>query len=133
MVISGPINFLGSNLKIRLSIVNNNNVFEATYQVVSIPFVSLMVTFRELDGRLIVNDDLQNAHFVKRIVYQPIADRFVSDGAYAIEQFIELPHLANRPWSVYTTAYQRMTPNSPSAPSSSQSLVPKYTDTGYKD
>lgn len=86
LVISGPINFLGSNLKIRLSIVNNNNVFEATYKI---PFVSLVVTFRELDGRLIVNDDLQNAHFVKRIVYQPIADRFVSDGAYAIEQFMK--------------------------------------------
>lgn len=89
LIISGPIHLFGSKLNIRLSITNNNNKFEATYQVVSIPFVSLVVTFRESSGKMIVEDNLQDARLVKRVLYQPIADRFVSDGAEAIGRFIK--------------------------------------------
>jgi hypothetical protein len=88
LIISGPINLVGTNLNIRLSIINKNNVFEATYQVVKIPFVSLVVTFREDNGSLIVEDKLQDESLIKRVLYQPIADRFVSDGAEAITSFI---------------------------------------------
>jgi hypothetical protein len=92
LIVSGPINFLGSSLNIELSIISNDHHegkrFEATYKVVSIPFVSLVVTFREENGQLIVEDDLQDARLIKRIVYQPIADRFVSDGASAVQSFI---------------------------------------------
>jgi hypothetical protein len=88
IIISGPINLLGADLYIRLSITNERNKFIAKYQVVSIPFVSLVVTFREEAGNLIVEDDLRGANLVTRVLYRPIADRFVSDGAYAIEQFM---------------------------------------------
>jgi len=89
IIISGPINFLGSDLNIDLSITNVGGVFEATYTVVKVPFVSLVVTFREVDGQLIVDDDLQDSRLIKRIMYQPIATRFVNDGAYAVEQFLK--------------------------------------------
>jgi hypothetical protein len=90
LIISGPINLLGISLKIRLSIKDDGaGKFVATYQVVSMPFISLVVTFREENRRLIVGDDLQDANVVTRILYQPIADRFVSDGAYAIEKFMK--------------------------------------------
>lgn len=89
LILSGPIHLLGVGLKIRLSIIKTNNKFEATYQVVSIPFVSLVVTFRESDGRLIVEDNLQDVNPLTRALYQPIADRFISDGAEAIYNFIK--------------------------------------------
>jgi hypothetical protein len=89
LIISGPIHLLGVGLKIRLSIIKTNNRFVATYKVITVPFISLDVTFRELDGQLIVEDNLQDANPVRRILYQPIADRFVSDGADAIGRFIK--------------------------------------------
>jgi hypothetical protein len=88
LIISGPIHIFGVQIQIRLSIINTNGVFEATYQVVTIPFISLVVTFREEKGHLIVEDNLKNTNFVTRILYQPIANRFVSDGAEAIDSFI---------------------------------------------
>jgi len=89
IIISGPINFLGSNLNIELSITHENGVFIATYKVVTVPFISLVVTFREGDGQLIVEDNLKDEYLVKRVMYQPIADRFVSDGASAVQSFIK--------------------------------------------
>ncbi len=88
IIISGPINFLGTDLNIELSITNKEGVFEATYQVVSVPFIYLVVTFREEDGNIIVEDNLKDANPITRVLYQPISDRFVSDGAYAVESFV---------------------------------------------
>lgn len=88
LIISGPINLMGANLKIRLSILQRAGKFEATYQVVTIPFISLTVKFSEKNGSMIVEDDLQDANPATRILYQPIADRFVSDGAKAMDRFL---------------------------------------------
>jgi hypothetical protein len=88
IIISGPINLLGTKFHIRLSITNENNKFIATYKIVSIPFISLVVTFREEDGKLIVEDNLNSVGPMTRAFYQPIADRFVSDGAEAIDCFV---------------------------------------------
>ena len=87
LIISGPLNLLGNNLKISLSITHDNNKIMATYQVVS--FISLVVTFREENGLIIVEDNLQDENVIKRTLYQPIADRFVSDGAEAIHRFMK--------------------------------------------
>ena len=88
IVISGPIRLLISTPKLRLSIAIQGDKFIATYKLVSMPFVSLAVAFREEDTRLVVDDDLQSANVVTRVLYQPIADRFVSNGAAAMEQFL---------------------------------------------
>ncbi len=80
-----------TKLHISLSIAYDavNNKFIATYQVVSMPFISLVVTFREQEGQLIVEDDVRYANIITRVMYQPIAERFVNDGAAAIQLFIQ--------------------------------------------
>ncbi len=90
LIISGPIHLFGTKLQILLSVTYDaeRKTFEVTYQVVTIPFISLVVTFREEDETLIVEDDLQDAFLIKRVIYQPIADRFVSDGADAVYRFL---------------------------------------------
>ncbi len=88
LIISGPVNLLGVQVRIRLSIEHNAGVFSATYKVIALPFINLVVKFREANGQLIVEDDLQDANIVTRALYKPIADRFVSDGAQAIECFM---------------------------------------------
>jgi hypothetical protein len=79
LVIRGPVNLLGYKVKIRLDIEKRRDAFVATYTFL---FVSLTVTFREVGGKLVVDSDCSN------IIYKPIADRFVRDGAAAMAGFM---------------------------------------------
>ena len=89
IVVSGPVTIWGVRVPFRLQITcDNADVITATYQVVSIPFIQLVVTFRERDGYLLVDDNLQDANPLTRTFYQPIADEFVCNGADAIRRFI---------------------------------------------
>lgn len=88
LIITGPINIFFVQPDIDLSIVKANGKFIATYQVVGVPFIKLVVKFYEENKYIIVEDDFQDANFITKVLYKPFADQFVNDGAEAIRSFM---------------------------------------------
>jgi hypothetical protein len=88
LTINGPINIFFAQPDIDLSIIQNNGQFIATYQVVGLPFIKLVVKFYEENRCLVVEDEFQNGSLITQLFYKPLADQFVKDGAEAIRSFM---------------------------------------------
>ncbi len=86
IIISGPVRIFRKDFNISLDITSDNNVIRATY---SLFFISLVVTFTEKDNNIVIDSDLQGKNFLQRFLYGPLANQFVTEGAFALDAFMK--------------------------------------------